>query len=366
LGRTSFYRIITGKEYHIAMKLAMPFLRLASTFYSIAIRVRNLCYDKGWLKQNRSAAKVICVGNITVGGTGKTPLVIWITNFLTSKGLQCAILTRGYKSQKGKFSDEPAVLAKSCPDAKVIIEPDRVAGACRAVEKSGARIVIMDDGFQHRRLARDLDIVAIDAICPFGYNRMLPAGLLREPVSALLRAGAAVITRSDQVSQLELENIERKLRQINPSITIAKAIHKPLCAKVLKTKREPGKQRSGPEIGLEELRAKSVFAFCGIGNPDAFMATLKQLGLNVVASKIYDDHHRYAPADIDDIYEEARYLNVDIILTTQKDWTKTALMAGIKKDMPLAYLAVRLQFTEGEEHIRKLLEKVSTVTAGPV
>jgi len=338
------------------MKLALPFLRLASLFYSMAIRVRNLCYDKGWLKQNRSATTVICVGNITVGGTGKTPLVIWVTNFLTSKGLQCSILTRGYKSPKGKFSDEPAVLAKSCPDARVIIEPDRVAGACRAVKQLGARVIIMDDGFQHRRLARNLDIVAIDAICPFGYDRMLPAGLLREPVSALLRADAAVITRSDQVSGLELENIEKKLKQINPNITIAKAIHKPLCAKVLKTKDEPGKQTSGPEIGLEELRDKSIFAFCGIGNPDAFMATLKQLGLNVVASKIYDDHHRYASADIDDIYEEARYLNVDIILTTEKDWTKTALMAGIKEDMPLAYLAVRLELVMGQESIVHLLE----------
>ena len=360
MDRTSFYRIIAGKEHRIAIELAMPFLRLASIFYSITIRARNLCYDKGWLKQYQSATTVICVGNITVGGTGKTPLVIWVTNFLTSKGLPCTILTRGYKSPKGKFSDEPAVLAKSCPDAKVIIEPDRVAGACRAVKQSDAKVIIMDDGFQHRRLARDLDIVAIDAICPLGYDRMLPAGLLREPVSALLRADAAVITRSDQVSELELENIERKLKQINPSITIAKAIHKPLCAKVLKTKEEPDKQKSAPEIGLEELREKSIFAFCGIGNPDAFMTTLRQLGLNVVASKIYDDHHRYAPADIDDIYEEARYLNVDIILTTEKDWTKTALMAGSKENMPLAYLAVRLQFIEGEEQITRLIDNAIT------
>jgi len=349
------HRIIAGKDRRIAAKLVRPFLRFASLFYSAAVRGRNFCYNKGWLKQHRSAATVICIGNITAGGTGKTPLVIWITNLLTSKGLRCVILTRGYKSQKGRLRDEPAILAKSCPDAKIVIEPDRVAGASRAVEQSGAKVVIMDDGFQHRRLARDLDIVVIDATCPFGYGRLLPAGLLREPVSAISRAGAVVITRSDQVSWLQLEEIETKLKQIKPSITIARAVHAPLCVKVLRTKDRPSAQMSGPEFGLEELREKSVFAFCGIGNPDAFMKTLKQLGLNVVASKIYGDHHRYVPADINDIYEEARYLNVDMILTTEKDWTKTALMAGSKENMPLAYLAVKLRFIEGEEGIERLI-----------
>ena len=366
MDKSSFYKIITGKNRGIATVLVRPFLRVMSLFYSVAVRGRNFCYEKGWLKQHQPGTTVICIGNITAGGTGKTPLVIWVYNFLVSKGLRCAILTRGYKTPKGKFSDEPAILAKSCPEAKVIIEPDRVAGVAKAIEQSDAEVVIMDDGFQHRRLTRNLDIVAIDAICPFGYGRLLPSGLLREPVSSLSRANAVVITRSDQVSREELEELDGQLKGINSSVTVAKALHAPLCAKVLKTKNESDGQTSGPEISIEELKNKSVYAFCGIGNPDAFMTTLKQLGLNVVASKIYDDHHRYVPADIDDIYEEARYLNVDIVLTTEKDWTKTALMASSKKNMPLAYLMVRLQFIEGEKQIIKLIEKVSSVTTKPV
>ncbi len=351
------HRIIAGQDRPITAKLAMPLLRFASFFFSIGVRGRNFCYDKGWLKQHRVKVKVICIGNVTTGGTGKTPLVIWVNNLLTSKGLRCAILTRGYKSQKGKLSDEPAILAKYCPDTKIIIEPDRVAGASKAVEQTDAKVVIMDDGFQHRRLARDLDIITIDATCPFGYGRMLPAGLLREPVSALIRADAVVITRSDQVSVSELEQLENKLKEIKPSITIARAVHAPLCVKMLRIKDSIVDQTGGLEISLEELRNKSIFAFCGIGNPKTFMIMLKQLGVSIVASKIYGDHHHYTPADIDDIYEETRYLNVDMILTTEKDWTKTAFMAGSKENMPLAYLAVKLQFTKGQQQIIELLEK---------
>ena len=118
MDKSSFYKIITGKDSRIATILARPFLRAASLFYSAAVRGRNFCYERGWLKQHRPEVTVVCVGNITAGGTGKTPLVIWVYNFLMSKGLRCAILTRGYKTPKGKFSDEPAILAKSCPDAK--------------------------------------------------------------------------------------------------------------------------------------------------------------------------------------------------------------------------------------------------------
>jgi tetraacyldisaccharide 4'-kinase len=338
------HKTIASKNHRIAARLTRPLLRFASLFYSLVVRGRNLCYDKNWLKQHRSQATIICIGNITAGGTGKTPLVIWLANFLTSKDLRCAILTRGYKSPKGKLSDEPAILAKSCRNVKIIIESDRVAGARKAIKQTGAKIVIMD-------------IITIDATCPFGYGRLLPAGLLREPITAIARADAVVITRSDQVSQLHLEQLENKLKKIKPDITIAHAVHAPLCAKILKTKDKSDDQNGGLEIGLEELRSKSIFAFCGIGNPNAFMMTLNQLRLNVVASKTYGDHHRYVPADIDDIYEEARYLNIDMILTTEKDWTKTALMAGSKENMPLAYLAVQLQFTKGKQQIIELIEK---------
>jgi len=320
-------------------------LRPASWVYASVIILRNMLYSSGSLKTHPVDAPVVSVGNITAGGTGKTPLVIWLCSLLQKKGLACAILTRGYKLKKNKLSDEPAILTTSCPDAKVIVNPDRVAGATEAVGRFAAKVLVIDDGFQHRRLERDLDIVTIDAMCPFGYDKTLPAGLLREPVTALKRAHAAVITRCDLVAESQLSQIENRLQTINPDIIIARAIHTPVCAKTL-----------GPqEIPLDELADKKVFAFCGIGNPDAFLQTIRNLGVNLVGYRIYNDHHDYTSQCLTDICEEARYLGVDLILTTQKDWTKTALPVPTK-DMLLAQLIIQLKFVAGEEELTSLIE----------
>jgi tetraacyldisaccharide 4'-kinase len=194
---------------------------IAARGYSLVVRLRNFLYSKRRLKIHTADVPVISVGNITTGGTGKTPLVIWLCNTIYQKSKiknqKCgvAILTRGYKTRgtrdEGPFdfaqgrrgtTDELAILAESCPQAKVIVNPDRAAAARRAVGFC-AKVLVMDDGFQHRRLRRDLDIVTIDATCPFGYGRLLPAGLLREPVASLRRADAAVVTRCDQNSESE-------------------------------------------------------------------------------------------------------------------------------------------------------------------
>ena len=330
------------------------FLRVASWFYSAVIGLRNFLYYKGWLKTYRANAAVISIGNITTGGTGKTPLVIWLCNWLRQKNIECAILTRGYKATKNlklktqNYQDEPAILSKSCPEAGVIVNPDRVAGAEKAVKKFGADVLIMDDGFQHRRLGRDLDIVAIDATRPFGYGKVFPAGLLREPVASLKRADAVVITRCDQSAETRLTQLEDKLRLANPDMVIARSIHTPICAKSLSRK----------EISIEELRDKRIFAFCGIGNPDAFLGTVKKLGINTVGSKIYNDHYHYTEDCLADIYEKARESGADLILTTQKDWTKTALPGSVKKDMLLAYLAIELKFISREDKLKRLIEDV--------
>jgi len=265
---------------------------------------------------------------------------------LHEKNYACAILTRGYKTKKDKLFDEPAILNEGCSKAKVIINPDRVAGGAKAVNDFDAKVLIMDDGFQHRRLHRHLDIVAIDATCPFGYGKILPAGLLREPVVSLKRADAAVLTRCDQVDETELTELEDKLLRINPDMLIAKSIHKPTCAKSI----------SGEEINLEKLKDKRIFAFCGIGNPDAFFSTIKGLGANLIDSRVYNDHHQYTDNCLADIYEQAQRLNADLILTTQKDWTKIASLAFVKNDTPFAYLAIELKFMTAEDKLRRLIE----------
>ncbi len=332
-------------------------MRIASVGYSIVVRLRNFLYSRGWIKAHHVNAAVICIGNITVGGTGKTPLVAWLYKQI-APGYKCAILTRGYKSALDSKSgtqgpvDEPAMLAEACPRAQVIVNPDRVAGAAEAIAKFGAEVLIMDDGFQHRRLARDLDIVAIDATRPFGYGKMLPAGLLREPVTSLRRADAVVITRCDQISGIELDTLDSRVRSFNPGAVVSRTSHAPVCAI----------RADGAKTGIEQLKCKKIFAFCGIGNPGAFLKTIESLGSVLVGSLEYDDHHHYTKACLDEIRERAEELGAELILTTQKDWTKIVAdfrsqISDSQSSLPFAYLAIEIQFSTGENELKSLIER---------
>ncbi len=357
VNQEGYRKLISGRKSGLVASFFRFFLGVASQVYSVVICLRNFLYSRGWLKTYHVNAIVISIGNITVGGTGKTPLVIWLCKFLQQNDIRCAILTRGYKATQGPRlktqdqGDEPAIIAKSCPRASVIINPDRVAGANEAVNKFGAKVLIMDDGFQHRRLARELDIVTIDATRPFGYGKLLPAGLLREPVDSLKQADAIVITRSDQVTEEDLVDLERKLLSTNNNMIMARAAHSPICVKTIDNK----------EIGVGELKDKKIFAFCGIGNPEAFLNTIKSIAASLVGSKIYNDHYRYADEDIGDISREAMDVKADLILTTQKDWSKIIgdfrpPTSNFQSPIPFAYLAVELKIISGEDEVTRLIK----------
>jgi len=353
MNQNSFRKLIAGQTKGLLPTLLRFFLNVVSIFYVLVIKLRNSFYANGKFKSHSAAAPVISIGNITTGGTGKTPLVIWLCNFLAGKSITCGVLTRGYKTNDSDLSDEPAIIAKNCPDAKVVINPDRCEGAKRAIEKLDASVLVMDDGFQHRKLKRDLDIIAIDATCPFGYGKILPAGLLREPINSLTRAHAVIITRCNEASAEDLRQIEEKVLAVNPDLIIAKTQHSPIAVKAL----------NGNSLELDELKNKRVFAFCGIGNPDSFFNCLESLEANNVGGNVYNDHHQYKADDMTDIYEEAGYLNAELILTTQKDWTKVAILSPAKSDIPLGYLQIELRFTQGEDKIRQLIE---TALAGKI
>ena len=361
MNQREWHNLISCQSGGIGAALLRFFLAVAAVVYSTAVGLRNFLYSKGWLTVHRTNAIVISVGNITAGGTGKTPLVIWLFNLLRQKNILCAILTRGYKAhakERGTRDegremkiDEPAIFAERYPEAQVIVNPDRVAGAKEAVSKFSANVLIMDDGFQHRRLARDLDIVTIDATQPFGYSKVLPAGLLREPIAALKRADAVVNTRCDQVTEAKLAQLEEKLRFINSDMIIDRSIHTPICAKSIESK----------EISLEQLNDKKIFAFCGIGNPDSFLDTIKGLGCELVGSKIYNDHHHYTQNDIADIHKQAKPLKADLILTTQKDWFSTQYaIRNTQYEIPFAYLSIELKFLAGENKLTALIENKIT------
>jgi tetraacyldisaccharide 4'-kinase len=321
---------------------------LLSWPYSVVVRLRNGLYSAGLFRAHKVVAAVISVGNLTAGGTGKTPLVVWLCTIMRKRQRHCAILTRGYKTQKGQLSDEPAVLAARCPDVNVVVNPDRVAGAKHAISEYHAEVLLLDDGFQHRQLARDVDIVTIDATAPFGYGRLLPAGLLREPVAGLRRADAVVITRCDQVSEKGLAQIEGQVRRIHPDMVIATAIHAPVSAATC----------GGEEIGLEELRGKRVYAFCGLGNPEAFFDTVCHIGCVLAECRSFDDHHAYTSDCLSEIRRRAGECNVDYIVTTQKDWTKIAGLITPENDPPMAYLAIEMEFVTGAEQLTALINRV--------
>lgn len=322
-------------------------LTVLSWPYGLVVRVRNALYDRGLLRVQRVDIPILCVGNLTTGGTGKTPLVVWLARMLSGKGLRLAILTRGYKTRKGVLSDEPAELAAGCPATSVIVNADRVAGAAEAIRSHGAQVVLMDDGFQHRRLGRDLDIIAVDATLPFGHDRLLPAGLLREPATGLKRAQAVVITRSDQVGPDRLDEIERQIRRINPTVVVARAVHAPVGAR----------GAEGTEIGLEALRTKRIFAFCGLGNPEGFFRTVEAFGQALVGSEAFNDHHTYTERCLAGVYDKARSQGADLVLTTSKDWSKVAPLIGSGVSLATAYLAVELRFTGGEASLTTLIER---------
>ena len=288
--------------------------------------VRNGLYDKGVFETHDLGAYVISIGNITTGGTGKTPLVSYVAEILAERGETVCILTRGYGRKDSKkrvlvsdgstiFSnptnsgDEPFELAqKLLGKAIVIADADRVSAAEWAKRKFGVTAFVLDDGFQHRRAGRGVDIVCVDATNPGGYTQagslrsgeVLPAGRLREPITNLKRADVVVITRADLVD--DISNLRSEILDLNPEATIFAATNK--------------------IVNLAELNGRRIFAFCGLGNPENFYEQLRREGINVVGTKTFPDHHQYTQKDIERIESEARACGAETLVTTAKDDVK--------------------------------------------
>jgi tetraacyldisaccharide 4'-kinase len=324
-------------------------LSAAALPYGLAVRVRNLLYDRGWLRSRKAAVPVVSVGNLTVGGTGKTPCVEFVAGFYRGQDLRVAVLSRGYGTASGP-NDEALVLEENLPDVPHLQGADRVALAETAVDELVSEVLVLDDGFQHRRLARDLDLVLVDATCPWGYGRLLPRGLLREPLIGLRRAGVVVLTRCDQVAPEERQRIRDRVHRAAPAVPVAESSHRAveLCNSERTT------------AGLDSLRDKPVAAFCGLGNPDAFRRTLADLGASVCAFRTYPDHHAYSRADVERLRAWAAELPPDcVVVTTQKDLVKLRLPR--LGQHPLWAVRVRLEVGAGrEELVQALLSAVAS------
>ena len=352
MNQQTYRNIVSGQARGVGATITRLSLRGLSWPYGAVVRMRNGLYSQGWLTAHTAEVPVISVGNLTAGGTGKTPLVAWLANYLRSKSLRVAVLTRGYKARETvdtarPATDEPAELAAMCPEVPVVIDPDRVAGAAEAVRNHGAQVLLLDDGFQHRRLARDLDILTIDATLPFGYGKLLPAGLLREPLAGVARAHAAVLTRCDQATDDERLRIEERLRHINDKLVVATSVHAPVSAAV----------EQGNSIDLPELRNKRVFGFCGIGNPQAFFGTLQRLGCVLVGSHGFDDHYHYTDRCLREVHEKAKQCGAELVVTTQKDWTKIAHLPRPAREPRFACLTIKLELRQGAAEFTALIER---------
>jgi len=280
--------ILSGRRSGAAAAAVRALTWAASKPYGWLMRLRRWAYRAGLLPARSARAPVICVGNLTTGGTGKTPMAAWIVERLKEHGRRPAILLRGYKAAAGR-SDEAELLRRTV-GAAVIVNADRVAAA-EAACADGADVLIMDDGLQHLRLRRDLDVVLIDATNPFGFGHCLPRGLLREPLSALRDVRALVVTRSDQIEPEALADLRLRLARAAPKAIVCTAVHEPVGII----------DAAGRRLPVSDLAGAEVCAFCGIANPEAFFATLDGAGARVLAKLAFDDHVAYGRAILDRI-----------------------------------------------------------------
>ena len=297
----------------LARLVLIPF----QLIYMLVTVSKNALYDAGLLTPRRVDVPVISVGNLTVGGTGKTPLVIELARRGLAAGQRVAVVTRGYGAPAGEggLADEAALIAERVPEALLVVSPDKHLGARQAVEQ-GAELIILDDGFQHRRLHRDLDIAVVDARAPFGNGMQLPLGGLREGPSGLSRADLIVLTHSEGLDELQMEATRVRLAAHNREVPVVLAHHRPIGVRsVCETELQPPSHIEGLD----------VYLFAGIASPEGFARTAEGLGANVTGVMGFADHHAFSAEDLAAVRAEARTAH---LLCTEKDAGKVAAIPG--------------------------------------
>ena len=326
--------LMRGERRGVLASLLRVLLWTAQWPYVLIVRWRNRRFDRGH-EVTRVSVPVISVGNITTGGTGKTPAVAWLCRFLRDRQVRVAILSRGYRADQSGVNDEALELEQRLPDVPHLQNPSRVASAKIAVEELESQCLVLDDGFQHRRLNRDLDWVLVDALNPFGFGHCLPRGLLREPKRGLKRADAVLITRSNQIPEAELKALVSEVQAVVGGETpLIRTTHR--C--------EGWRDTEGALQPLEQWSHARVAGFCAIGNPDAFRTTLESQGCDVVGWRTFPDHHRYDREDIRELTDWVSRQEVQVVVCTVKDLVK--LNVARIGNVPLVALQVGFAFKD--------------------
>lgn len=332
--------------------------------FRLGVALRTTAYRRGWFQTRRLNRPVISVGNLAVGGTGKTPLVAFIAEKLIKRDWKPSILTRGYGRRRGpnlisiapssrraaaarEVGDEPALLARALPAVPIVVGADRYRAGRLAEDRFDVDVHLLDDGFQHLALARDVDVVLLDLTQEFSDQALVPAGPLREPCSALKRAHLVVLTRVDLGDPHPLEE---SVARINPQARIFHS--RTLLCKLV----EVG---SGRPRAADDFRGQRVCAFCGLGNPRAFFTDLGRWGFSVVAKTAFPDHHVYTPADFNHLGRLAREVGAAALLTTEKDALNFPPLW--QPDIPVAACVIETRVCESESFEETLIDRLKAV-----
>jgi tetraacyldisaccharide 4'-kinase len=371
--------VIFGRARGFRAAMMRLFMRTLSGLYRLVVQSRLRLFRMGWIPQHHLGTLVVAIGNITVGGTGKTPVVELLARSLRDRGRRVAILSRGYKSRKlevpqhwpgpngrplpaeampkivstgskllltSKFAgDEPYMLARNLAGVAVIVDKDRVKGGRFAVSQLGADTLLLDDGMQYLRLAHALDIVLVDAREPFGTEALLPRGTLREPPRNLRRAGYILITKCDGGSN---ETLVSRLRRYNRTAEIIECTHGPIHLENLFT---------GERQPLAFLKNKWVAAISGIAVPENFERSLENLGARVEIRRRFPDHHRFPRKEINKFMQRCVERDMELILTTEKDAVRFPRPTEL--DVPVYFLRIEVAILKGQEAWDGLLDRLS-------
>ncbi len=333
--------------------------RALSYVYTVAVQIRVFLYNHRVLRSKSLGCMVISVGNITVGGTGKTPVVEMLARQLINSGRRVAILSRGYKSNwdkkthikkprvvsdgekilqdVGTAGDEPYMLAKEVPEAVVLVDKNRVRAANYAIKEFNIDTVILDDGYQYLKLERQVNMALIDCTNPFGTHRMLPRGILREPVRNLNRANIIFLTKT---RGMDLYGLKKKLQHLNPKAEIVETSHKPLYVNDVYT---------GTRRDLKWLAGKRAVCVSGIASPEGFEKALIDLGVMLVGCYRFSDHYIYEKEEIEQIVKDTvgkGNRSAQVLITTQKDAVRFPKI-NIVRELPMCYLKVEIDILSG-------------------
>jgi len=374
------YNLATDKHKGLVAGIVKSFLYCLSLLYGLVIKVLVFIYGIGkyktlsyttenrievipkkglpsvvakrfscHLKPYRLNCKVISVGNITLGGTGKTSLVALIAKYLKQKGHKVAVLSRGYKRKVTSYKlqvtsyktmgDEPYMLKMNLGDVPVVVDTDRIQAAKLAIRDYGVDTVILDDGLQQWRIKKDLEIVTIDATCPFGNRKLIPRGILREPLSSLKRADVFILTKTNL--NPDNQDIKDFLSSINPQSLIVESTHSPLGFYRLQERDE--------FLRLEALKGETVTLISGIGDPDSFENLIASLGINIGSAFRFPDHHNYTKEELDRIIKSSKDKNIGTIITTEKDAARIRSLQLTAYSLQLLYLRIELKIIKDEQ-----------------